>query len=161
MGSHKVDIGCLLAGGGRRLLVEQNVALEPFEGAIFPEPALARLELHAVDRLLEIDGTIDVDALGACDRCLSDVTQRMHVEVVERLEMDADGRTDPFGPSNVLTGDRLDVAHLAAQLVYSAMAPSRLCGEDCRGLCSACGENKNTDACHCASARLEITSGES
>ncbi|HEY8297377.1 MAG TPA: DUF177 domain-containing protein [Candidatus Baltobacteraceae bacterium] len=158
--SHKIDIGGLLAGGRQRLLVDQDVALEPFEGILFPEPAQVRLELHAIDRMLEIAGTIDVEAHGECDRCLSDVTRQMHVDVDEQLEPEADGRTDPFGPSNVLMGDRLDVADLASQLVYSALPPGVLCADDCLGLCDSCGENKNEGACHCA-AELEIRSGES
>ncbi|MGZ3496363.1 MAG: YceD family protein [Vulcanimicrobiaceae bacterium] len=158
--SHKIDIGGLLAGGRQRMLVDQEVRFEPFEGHSFPHPGRVKLELQAIDRMLEIVGTIDVEAHGECDRCLGDVVRQMHVDVDEQLEPERDARVDPFGESNVLTGDRLDVVDLASQLVYSALPLGVLCGEDCQGLCDICGQNKNTGACTCE-PELETTSGES
>ncbi|MDQ2873040.1 MAG: DUF177 domain-containing protein [Candidatus Eremiobacteraeota bacterium] len=158
--SHKIDISGLMAGGRQRLLVEQAVLLEPFEGIVFPEAAQVRLELHAVDRMLEITGTIDAQAHGECSRCLEEVACRMHVDVEERLDPGPDGTADPFGESNVLTGDRLDAADLTSQLIYSALPLGLLCEDACKGLCGTCGANKNTGACTCAS-ELETTSGQS
>jgi DUF177 domain-containing protein len=147
--SHKVDIGALLAGGRQRLSVDQQVALEPFEGVSFPEPARVRLDVHATGDMLEIAGTIEVKIHGECDRCLGDVDRAMHVDVDERFPADGEAQADPFGDSNVLTGDRLDVKDLATQLVCSAVPLGLLCAEGCKGICPACGENKNTGACTC------------
>ncbi|HEY8314386.1 MAG TPA: DUF177 domain-containing protein [Candidatus Baltobacteraceae bacterium] len=158
--SHKIDIGGLMAGGRQRLLVEQQVQLEPFEGVTFPDPARVKLQLFAVDRMLEISGEIDVEARGECNRCLGDVAWRMHADVDEQLEPGQDTSTDPLSEGNVLTGDRLDVADLASQLIYSAVPLRLLCGDDCKGLCGICGENKNAGACTCE-PELETTSGES
>ncbi len=158
--SHKIDISGLMAGGRQRLLVEQDVQLEPFEGIAFPDPVRVRLEMHAADRMLEIAGTIDVEAHGECSRCLEDVTRRMQMNVEERLEPGSAGAADPFGESNVLTGDRLDVADLTSQLIYSALPLGLLCDADCKGLCGTCGANKNAGACTCE-PELETTSGQS
>jgi uncharacterized protein len=147
--SYKVDIGGLLAGGRQRLLVDQQVALEPFEGVRFPEPAHVQLELHAAGDMLEIGGTIDAKVHAECDRCLSDVDRAMRVDVDEHLETGGEAQADPFGPSNVLTGDRLDVRDLATQLVLSAMPLGLRCREDCKGLCPSCGQNYNTGPCSC------------
>src|SRR5579884_1526819 len=147
--SYKVDIGALLAGGRQRLSLDQQVPLEPFEGVTFPQAARVHLDLHASGDMLEIAGTIDVGIHGECDRCLGDVERAMHVDVDERLSTEADAQADPFGESNVLTGDRLDVKDLTTQLVCSAVPIGLLCDEACRGLCPNCGENKNTGACTC------------
>jgi uncharacterized protein len=147
--SHKVDIGGLLAGGRQLLSVEQQVALEPFEGIRFPEPARVELDVRASGDMLEIAGTIDVKIYGECDRCLNEVERPMHVDVDEQLDVGPEAQTDPFGTSNVLTGDRLDVKDLTTQLVVSSVPLGLLCGEDCRGICPVCGENKNTGACSC------------
>ena len=149
MASNKVDVGGLLAGGRQRLVVDQQVELEPFEGVIFPEPARVHLEMHASGDLLEIAGTIDTKLHGECDRCLGDVERAMHVDVDEQLDAAPESQKDPFGASNVLSGDRLDVKDLATQLVCSAVPLGLLCGENCAGLCPLCGENKNTGACTC------------
>lgn len=147
--SHKVDIGAVLAGGRQRLSVEQQVALEPFEGVTFPEPARVHLDLHSSGDMLEIAGEIDVKVHSECDRCLGDVDRAMHLNVDERFPTDGEAQADPFGESNVLTGDRLDVKDLATQLVCSAIPLGLLCSEDCKGICPTCGENKNTGACTC------------
>jgi uncharacterized protein len=147
--SHKVDIGGLLAGGRQRLVVDQQVGLEPFEGVTFPDPAQVHLDLHASGEMLEIAGTVDVKIHGECDRCLVDVDRAMHVDVDETLDAGPDAQADPFGASNVLTGDRLDVKDLVTQLVCSAIPIGMLCREDCKGICQICGENKNTGACTC------------
>ena len=147
--SHKIDIGGLLAGGRQSLVVDETVGLEPFEGITFPEPARVHLNLHASGDMLELTGAIDVKLHGECDRCLGDVDRQMHVDVVEQLDAGPEAQADPFGTSNVLAGDRLDVKDLATQLVCSSIPLGMLCGEECKGICSICGENKNTGACAC------------
>jgi len=144
-----IDISGLLSGGRQHLLVHERILIEPFEGVTFPEPAQVDLEVRARDKVLEIEGTIGVEARGSCNRCLEDVVLRMRVDVGERLEPSGSDRRDPFDENNVLSGDRLDVADLTTQLVCSAVPMGLLCGVGCRGLCTACGENKNTGACSC------------
>jgi uncharacterized protein len=147
--SYKIDVGGLLAGGRQRLVIDQQVEIEPFEGVTFPEPAQVHLDMHASGDMLEIAGTIDAKYHGECNRCLGDVDRQMTVEVDEQLDAGPDAQRDPFGASNVLTGDRLDVKDLATQLICSAIPLNVLCGQECRGICPVCGENKNTGACTC------------
>jgi uncharacterized protein len=149
--SHKIDISGLLGGGRQVMLVEDHVPIEDFEGIGFPSQASVHLELRYVDRLLHIEGTLDTDAKGVCDSCLEDVERHLHVDVDERLDPHADRENDPFGESNVLVGNRLDLADLAQQLLLSAMPMGLRCSDDCKGLCGICGANKNTSACSCTS----------
>lgn len=152
--SHKIDIGGLLGGGRQYLLVERNVRLEPFEGVTFPAPARVRLQIRGVNGFLEIAGEIDVEAHGECDRCLAGVVLPMHLGVEERIEGAGTAGFDPFGENNVLTGDRLDVADLATQLVCAAVPLGVLCSPQCLGLCAFCGEDKNSGTCACTSEQL-------
>ena len=147
--SHKVDIGGLLAGGHQRMLVDDEVPIEAFEGIEFPDPARVRLELRYADRMLVVAGGVDARAVGACDSCLERVERDVHVDADERLDPWHVGEDDPFGESNVLTGTRLDVADLAQQLVLSVLPMGLRCKDDCKGLCSMCGANRNTSACSC------------
>jgi uncharacterized protein len=148
--SHKIDIGGLLTGGRQRMLVDDEVSIEPFEGVAFREPLRVHLELRCVDRMLHIEGSIDARIHGECDSCLEDVEREIHVDVDERLDPRVGVDEDPFGESNVLSGDRLDVADLSQQLVLSILPMGLRCGDDCKGLCARCGANKNTTgACSC------------
>ncbi|MFN2450091.1 MAG: DUF177 domain-containing protein [Candidatus Baltobacteraceae bacterium] len=147
--SYKVDIGGLLAGGRQQLALDQQVELEPFEGVRFPQPARVHLNVCASGEVLEISGTIEAKYESECDRCLGGLERTMELEVDEQLDAGPDAQADPFGPSNVLTGDRLDVRDLATQLVCSAIPLTLTCAENCKGICPHCGENKNTGACAC------------
>jgi uncharacterized protein len=150
--SHKVDISGLLAGGRQLMVVGDEVPLEPFEGLVFPEPVKVRFEIRAADRMLVVEGGIDARVRGQCDACLADVDLTIHVNVDERLDPRQGRDVDPFGESNVLTGERLDVADLAQQSVVSALPMGLRCGPECRGLCTVCGSNRNTGECSCQPA---------
>jgi uncharacterized metal-binding protein YceD (DUF177 family) len=147
--SHKVDISGLLSGGRQLMLVDDQVPVGPFEGIVFPDGARARLELRSADRMLCVEGTVDARALGQCDSCLEDVEREIHVDVEERLDPSVGRDDDPFGESNVLAGSRLDVADLAQQVVLSLLPMGLRCSDDCKGLCGACGANKNAGTCSC------------
>ena len=147
--SHKVDISGLIAGGRQVLLLDDQVPVESFEGLEFPRPASVHLELRYVDRLLHVEGEIDASIHGECDSCLEDFDLDVHVDVDERFDPNADKDEDPFGEGNVLSGDRLDVADLAQQLVLSELPMGFRCSEDCKGLCGTCGTNLNTGKCSC------------
>jgi uncharacterized protein len=147
--AHKVDVGGLLTGSRQRLVLDDQVPLEPFEGVSFPERAAVHLELQAAGQLLEIVGAVDAKIQSECVRCLGEVRGDMHLEVDEQVEAGSKLQGNPFEDSNILEGDRLDVADLTAQLVCSAIPIGLLCKEDCKGICPRCGENRNTAKCEC------------
>jgi uncharacterized protein len=147
--SHKVDISGLLGGGRQVMLVEDEVPIEEFEGISFRSPAKVQLELRYVDRMLHLTGTVDARAEGKCDSCLEDVEVPLHADVDERFDPNVSRDDDPFGESNVLMGNRLDVADLAQQLLLSELPMGLRCGEGCKGLCGTCGVNRNTTPCEC------------
>ena len=136
-----IDVGPLLFAG-RPISLDERVEVPPFSSFTFPHPAHVRLELRRVDRGIQIDGTLDVDVAGSCDRCLEDVVVPMTVEVEERFDPPGGG-SDPFGENNVLVGTSLDVSDLVRQLATSALPYVFTCSETCRGLCDRCGRSKN------------------
>jgi uncharacterized protein len=147
--SHTVEIGGLLTGGRQVLLVDDQVPVEPFEGIEFTVPAAVHLELRYLDRMLTVQGTVDASARGPCVSCLEDCSLTVHVDVDERLDPFAGRDREPFGESNVLVGDRLDVEDLTRQSVLSILPMGLRCMQDCRGLCGTCGANLNASACSC------------
>jgi uncharacterized protein len=144
----KVDVGAVLAGTGRRLVLDEYLTLPAFETFAFPSPAHVVLDLAGVDRGVHVDGAIDVEVHGQCDRCLEEVMVPLHVEVEERFEAGG-GKDDPLDVNNVLDGDTLDVADLVRQLTASALPMGVLCKDTCQGLCPRCGLVKNEGGCTC------------
>jgi uncharacterized metal-binding protein YceD (DUF177 family) len=150
--SHKIDISGLLAGSRQLMVVADEVPLEPFEGIVFPEPVRVRFEVRQADGMLAVEGVVDARVHGQCDACLEEVDGQVHVEVDERIDPSQGRDVDPFGESNVLTGDRLDVADLAQQSVLSSLPMGLRCRPECRGLCAVCGANRNAGECSCQPA---------
>jgi len=151
--SHQVDISGILAGSRQSMAIADDVPIEPFEGISFPEPARVALDLSMVGRMLAVSGTVDALVRGACDACLEDVGRELHVDVDERLDPSRSRDEDPFGESNVLTGQRLDVADLAQQLLLVAVPMGLRCKDACLGLCGVCGADRNRGECSCDRAR--------
>ncbi|MDQ6933370.1 MAG: DUF177 domain-containing protein [Candidatus Eremiobacteraeota bacterium] len=147
--SNIVEVAGLLSGGRQYLALEERVALEPFEGKSFVSPARVALRVERIGGALGITGAIQLEGRGECDRCLTEVRFPMNLEVDERLEPPKALSADPLAESNVLAGDRLDIADLTAQLVCSAVPFKLLCNEACKGLCSVCGTNLNSEWCAC------------
>jgi uncharacterized protein len=149
MGNHVVvDIGTVLFAG-RPMSLDERVDIPPFSTFRFPDPAHAELDLRRVDRGVQIDGVVEVDVAGECDRCLEDVTVPLRVVVEERFEPPG-GTSDPFAENNVLNGTLLDVGDLIRQLVTSSLPFGLRCSEECRGLCTTCGRSKNPGGgCDC------------
>jgi uncharacterized protein len=149
-----IDIGSLLHAG-RPISLDDSVVVPPFGFITFPRPAQVALDLRRVERGLQIDGSIDVDAAGECDRCLDPVAVPIHVGVDERFDPPS-GSSDPFGDNNVLSGTELDLGDLVRQLVTAALPFGLVCREDCRGLCATCGNSKNAGGgCGCPEMKGE------
>jgi uncharacterized protein len=148
----KIDVGVVL-GAGRELELHQAIPLPDFESYSFPVPAEVRLTARRLGDGLELEGTVDATAVGACARCLNDVRLPLHLDVLERLEPPG-GSTDPFGENNVLAGDHLDLADLVRQLIDSALPIVLLCDEHCPGLCPTCGKRRD-GACSCGTTDPE------
>jgi uncharacterized protein len=150
--SHRVDVSGLLAGSRQLMVVSDEVPLETFEGVVFPELAQVRLEIRSADRMLAVEGSVDARVHAQCDGCLEDVDLPIHVELDERFDPARGRDVEPFGESNVLMGERLDVADLAQQSVLSVLPMGLRCRPECRGLCAICGANRNTSECSCQPA---------
>ena len=142
-----IDVGPLLGPGRRTIVVDAPIDVPDFDDLRFVEPAHVEFELRGVDRGVHIAGAIDADIVADCNRCLEEVKIHLHLDVDERIAPGENG--DPLAESNVLTGERLDLADLVRQLTTTALPMGVLCSEECRGLCPQCGRNRNTSGCTC------------
>ena len=98
----------------------------------------------------EIDATAEVD----CDRCLaaikSAIRKRFELTYVPPL-----GTPDErvLGDEDLSIGfyreDTIDMDDVVREQILLALPMTRLCKEDCRGLCPGCGTNLNEASCNC------------
>jgi uncharacterized protein len=132
---------------GREIDVREQIGLPPSETLSFLGPAKVAVTVRKLAEGLELEGTVDVEAIGTCGRCLDDLRFPLHLDVEERVEAEAE-RSETLGESNLLSGDELDLSDLIRQLIDSALPMVVLCAEDCPGLCPTCGR-KRDGSCTC------------
>jgi uncharacterized protein len=119
----------------------------------FVGPSAIRVTYYRSGQELFVSGEAASEVVGACARCLIEyvfrpparfafvfVPQRRGVPV-ERDREDPDFCT--------YAGDEIDLSPLVRERILLALPTLPLCAEGCRGLCTQCGTNLNTDRCEC------------
>jgi uncharacterized protein len=104
-----------------------------------PPAALVELELRlesVVDGVL-VSVELHAPLAAECGRCLDPVTDSLDVSVTELFVYEPDPDDDEVP---VLDGDFLDLEPVLRDAVVLALPMNPLCDEDCRGLCTTCGE---------------------
>jgi uncharacterized protein len=120
----------------------QRTAAAPADWALelvrVPEGADVELDLRleAVMEGVLVSGTVSAPLATECGRCLDAVSLVLDAEVQELYAYDPEDAGDDV---SVLTGDLLDLRPVLRDAVVLAMPINPVCGEDCEGLCAACG----------------------
>jgi uncharacterized protein len=118
----------------------------------------ATLLLSMEGRELETSGSFVAEGETACDRCSETVFVRIDKEF-RTVFVPRDRRPPEAGDLELSPGD-LDIAFYDGagievndifwEQVALALPVKILCREDCRGVCPACGANRNRTKCDCA-----------
>jgi uncharacterized protein len=94
------------------------------------------LRLEAVMDGVLVSGTVTAPIHAECGRCLTPVTDDIHVDVQELFAYDA----DPDGESALVEGDLIDLEPVLRDAVMLGLPLNPVCRDDCAGLCAGCGE---------------------
>jgi len=126
----------------------------------------AELELYgdADGTTVFVAGEFDGHLAVACSRCIGPVDVAIHetlrVTFLPRHEMPADAEEEAEGGEGPevtgedldlfpYDGDVVDLEPLLREQFVLAVPFAPLCAETCKGLCSQCGVDLNTDTCGC------------
>ncbi|MCL2618347.1 MAG: DUF177 domain-containing protein [Defluviitaleaceae bacterium] len=82
------------------------------------------------------EGTVSAKLRFECGRCLGDVECEVSPDFHEKLE---------HAPG----AQSIDISMTIDEHIILFIPQKVLCGEDCKGLCSSCGENLNNQNCDC------------
>ena len=112
---------------------------------------------YAGDKKLEISGKGNVTAVIPCDRCLADVEVEIPLSFCRKVSVDleAAGTADDLDESNYIDGYNFDVEQLIYNELLAGWPTKILCSEDCKGICSVCGQNLNEGTCGCEDTGLD------
>jgi DUF177 domain-containing protein len=97
-----------------------------------------------------------------CARCLEPVAQRLdeHFDLLFRpTGVDAEGSEHSISTSDTeigyYEGGRLAVEDVLREQVLLSLPARALCQQDCKGICPACGTNRNTEICACDTSQVD------
>lgn len=92
-----------------------------------------------------------------CDRCLKDVPTVFPLEFERKVSLtdDCGEDEDNSNEANYIDGYHLDVELLLCSEIIAGWPMKVLCSEDCKGICSVCGQNLNEGACDCEDTSLD------
>ena len=99
-----------------------------------------------------IEGKGDIHVAMVCDRCLEQVEQTFHLEFTRSLIFNKgmfQDKIDTDDEVSYIEDCNLDVDKLIQNELISMLPMKILCKEDCKGICSVCGGNRNITPCDC------------
>ena len=95
-------------------------------------------------------GSLAAGVTATCRRCLTSTPRQIDAQI--HLVFTEDQDTDD--PSEYVVPEKTDVLDLSEAIreeLILALEAYVLCREDCKGLCSCCGTDLNTNSCDCRS----------
>jgi uncharacterized protein len=149
-------------------------ALVPSEGFKVIEAGKIALRFKKVAGRVFLNGSMKAELIAPCKRCLKDVNLGVPVafslRMVDRTQVDRaaseeddDGHAESAGSFDLdqadaepFDGKTIDLDPIIREQVLLALPVSVLCREDCKGLCTVCGEDLNEKDCGCERKVVDV-----
>lgn len=112
---------------------------------------------HLKGKELEIKADTKIVIRIPCDRCLENVEYEFPLHFVRYVDLgcsDAELK-EGFDESGFIDGYHLDVDDMLFHEILTGWPTKVLCKEDCKGICSICGQNLNEGSCDCEDTGLD------
>ena len=103
---------------------------------------------------LVITGQADVTLNIPCDRCLKEVEVPFSLDFEKHVNLEAEDDKES-DETNYIDGYNLDVDKLLYNEILIGWPMKVLCSEDCKGICSVCGQSLNEGTCDCEDTGLD------
>ena len=139
-------------------VIERELAFAPevlkLPQGQFPIARKTPLSLRITNKgkkVLEIEGSVSLELLMPCDRCLKEVPTPVNIsfDFEADMKLSDEARVEALDESDFLHGSELDTDALVCSEAIMALPAKVLCREDCKGLCPVCGHDLNDGDCGC------------
>ena len=101
------------------------------------------------DETVIVRGIARAEITSPCARCLKPTVTAVEAEVEEAFFRDADGTLEVEEDQYKYSGHVLELDDAVRTALLLEMPSRVLCKEDCKGLCSQCGQDLNINECSC------------
>ncbi|MCI5150691.1 MAG: DUF177 domain-containing protein [Candidatus Electrothrix sp. MAN1_4] len=110
------------------------------------------------DSRVEVCGNLDAGVQLTCDRCLTEYifTAQATFHYILDVESEENGYIKEIECTranlDIIQVDEpvVDIPDLLRQQIYLVLPEKKICSSGCKGLCTQCGINRNTEKCSCA-----------
>ena len=157
-----VHLSDVVSQEGKCLKTEIPLALETIVAVgdtykVVEQKPLKLMIVNTGDKVLELKGRTDVVVRIPCSRCLEAVDWKFSLEIERKLDMkqSEEDRIKNLDESDYITGMDLDGDRLVCDEILIQWPLKVLCKEDCKGICSKCGQNLNHGECDCEKGSLD------
>lgn len=150
-------------------------ALEQSEGFTVVEPGTIWVRFKKVAGRVFLNGTLKTALIAPCKRCAEDVKLDLSVTFSLRMvdktqferassdEEEDEGGAESAGSFDLdqadaepFNGKTIDLDPIIREQVLLALPVSVLCREDCKGLCTVCGQDLNEKDCGCERKVVDV-----
>lgn len=112
------------------------------------------LRLDAIVEGIHVSGAVAGDVTCECRRCLASFHRRLEVAPDEVFAYP--GAAVAEDEEYRVQGEWLDLEPMVRDAIVLALPLNPLCREDCKGLCAACGEDRNAVDCGHRGERVDL-----
>ena len=152
-----INFSDLLSKKNRKKQISLTFELETFEFEGEEIRAIEKVDVEGVaiseNDVIVINASIKTKLQLSCSRCLDTFIYPIDIDIEERFTNNKELEDQEI---MFVDGDTLDITEIIENSIISTLPIKRLCKEDCKGLCSQCGANKNVENCSCLDYDVDI-----
>lgn len=153
-----INFSDLLSKKNRKKEISLSFELEPFEFEGEEIRAIEKVDVKGVaiseKDVILIEASIKTKLKLNCSRCLDTFIYPIDIDIEERFTKSKELQEDE--ELIFVEDDTLDIIQIVENCIISTLPIKRLCKEDCKGLCSVCGANKNVENCSCLDYDVDV-----
>ena len=154
----RIEIEKLEAGRGGFAHVYQPDELDQLDERVkLTHPVQVKGSVKRTGNEVFVNGHLETRAQLECDRCLKPVELPVSADFALEYITGADYESSSAAALSedemsvsVFDGESIDVDEIVKEQILLAVPARTLCREDCKGICSECGMDRNAGDCNCA-----------
>ncbi len=133
------------------MLDSKNI-IDSYETIDIMEPIKVEGIISKIEETISLDGVITGKIVLSCSRCLQNFNYDLDIEFHEKLTNNPDSKDDDL---ILINNDKINLTKIVENNVVMSLPIQRLCKDDCKGLCTVCGENLNLNSCDCENSNYD------
>ncbi|MGI8732227.1 MAG: YceD family protein [Pyrinomonadaceae bacterium] len=158
-----VELGSLERQGGRFAHNYQpdELTLDDERVNLAAPPKIAG-QIRRSGARLTVEGEIEAEIRLECDRCLKPmqmpISSVFKIDYVTPAVYHAEPAAELLEEDlalSVFDGEVIDVDEIVREQLLLTLPTQALCSDDCKGLCSSCGADRNLTQCNCGEVDID------